>query len=1430
MVGFYAFSRNNPMRRSLLAAHDTIYGVIMKKYLIAFLLSLSCALAVTAVGCTQNPENNNDNSQSSSDVVYTGESTVRFEQGEGFRYDSATKDGGVISNGNYLEFKIDLGGFYLDSVPVVYVNDTPISHDGSGNYRVLVKEDLQIRVENVKKDVSNMSGSGSFEDPFVVTKPIDLIYIADKVNSGDRNYVQGAYVLAADIDCKGEELKVIGDSSTENSYFSGCFVCNYDSETGDLYDYSISNFKINSKTSNYVGLFGTVYADLSVQSSGLFYGVKLENFTIEASLSPNHTEDSKTITCGGLIGYGVGANMYLCSATDGEINVTADEYYFSYVGGLIGYQQAFYSPEYDYHFASDIAYCYTDLDISVFGGKVLGAGGLVGYMTSNYPTVSVASVHNSYALGDVSGALRCGGLVGTMGRYAVVSNCYASGTVFASCNIEQNDTAWPDEYKFASAGGLVGYAENDTIAHDSFFNGEVDAYAAAGNTFTYTHHAIGHGDPAGYASATAQKYIAWDENCLYNIDLSNKDYLTETLGWAGYDWVFTENKLPAINYAATESSTTLAFTLKYVANGQPFSVKGVTETTLTYFNSQSQSSNSYATMGSFLEGGGLPYYYAYDTTTDGYRAFGYFFDAECTLRVPNGYMPMRNVTLYVGFEKVTPIVGTYYFTTTEYDKALTLEFREDGILRYSDGLTFQEAYYAYDGAYIYVDGARFARYYDGAIITDDETADPNFDLNRYMYYDFRGEVKDGTLSLYDTTYFVDEPFTATLTQPTLESYDNFKGVWTKSANVNKTYVFDGKGNWTFTQTEYTRAGNYYGYVATATTVRSANGTYEVINDGDAIRFVDGNVTYTATFNDDGFLQIVGGNLTQTYYREESYVGTWTAAGITLSLQGVQADGTGLLTLTYADGTTYNYVYEKSETDGYVAIYYPHASYWKNDLFGYFYYDVNAHTLVASLYSTDSGEAAYVQYAFRALDEYAGEWITDEPTLTQTVLLFDGNGLYSHENKSGKLTIIDNNGKTEISYTLNARLQGTFLYNGNRYDISYDEDAGKIIVNTTAEMLRKDELAGYVFLDEQGNEYVFNGKGNLQTENSGVLTVNGETTYPYTQINGANGDVSHYEIRMNGTPYTLTKTQTHYALAQAGGSVTELYIQNEFMGEWAMYGAFETLTIGATQLDGVIRGKFHGAPITLTVYDNDVLTFFYMEGKQPHTYYLYIIFDEYIQDDILILSEYNSLYAGDDWVYCSKKHNMFGTWVWNKNSQMTLSFDGFQSGYTTYAAGTAKQSWNDAPTYYYYVFKGENVLMWSFEPLANKYWYYSVRIVTEQDADFEQAKADKNAWYNTENNTVIIREEVDNLCFTEAVDEDGNEYVFDGKGNVLMNGEVKYNYFLDYVESDDKTNTKHFIVLDVTDGKYYELTLDHSYSIDAENILLSVGEETTNPNA
>ena len=166
-----------------------------------------------------------------------------------------------------------------------------------------------------------MVGTGSFEDAFVVSRPIDLLYIAEQVNKGVYEYVTGAYVLGNDIDCGGEELKIIGDMSTENSFFSGCFTCYTNSETGEMQTYTISNFTINSENANYVGLFGTVYADLSVTSSGLFYGINLDNFTINTRISEDVMSANRSISVGSLIGYGVGANVYLCSATNGSITL-----------------------------------------------------------------------------------------------------------------------------------------------------------------------------------------------------------------------------------------------------------------------------------------------------------------------------------------------------------------------------------------------------------------------------------------------------------------------------------------------------------------------------------------------------------------------------------------------------------------------------------------------------------------------------------------------------------------------------------------------------------------------------------------------------------------------------------------------------------------------------------------------------------------------------------------------------------------------------------------------------------------------------------------------------------------------------------------------------------------------------------------------------
>ena len=258
----------------------------MKKSLIAFILSLSCLGAMAFVGCGENTSNSSSSpsteSSSSEDIsspedsssdendggledILPGEPAeiaLDFEEGEGFTYGNVITVGldGVYT----LGFTVELGGFYLDSVPLVYVDDvliSPIEMEGLTIYTSQVNEGSKIRVENVKRDVSNMQGDGTFENAFLVTKPIDLLYIAEQVNKGVARYVQGSYVLGNDIDCKGAELKVIGDLSTPNSYFSGCFSCYTEPETGVMERYTISNFTINSQNANYVGLYGEVQSD-----------------------------------------------------------------------------------------------------------------------------------------------------------------------------------------------------------------------------------------------------------------------------------------------------------------------------------------------------------------------------------------------------------------------------------------------------------------------------------------------------------------------------------------------------------------------------------------------------------------------------------------------------------------------------------------------------------------------------------------------------------------------------------------------------------------------------------------------------------------------------------------------------------------------------------------------------------------------------------------------------------------------------------------------------------------------------------------------------------------------------------------------------------------------------------------------------------------
>ena len=1322
-------------------------------------------------------------------------------------------------------------------------------------YTVKVTEDLNIRVEGMRRDVSNMDGTGTMDSPFIVTKPVDLLYIADQVNKGNVSYVQGSYILANDIDCKGETLKIIGDMSTDNAYFSGCFTCNYDETTGIPLEYSISNFKIDSNNSNYVGLFGAVFCDLSVTSSGLFYGIRLDNYTIEARYD-DATAASRSLFCGSLIGYGVGVNALLCHATNGEINIAADDSYFAYAGGLVGYQQAFYNEAYDYYFPSEIAYATVDVDVNVLKGMALYAGGISGFLSTNTAMMANASIHNSYSTGSISGALRAGGIAGGVGQYNVVSNCYASGDIAARSTQTITAINPSDEYCYAYAGGLVGYAENDAIAHDSFFNGNVYANAAQGKSYEFTDTAIGGGDAAGTANAAGKKYTAL--NCLANVELSNPDFFKEALGWGDYDWVFTADELPVINYEPSSANTQLYLHLEYVApNHDDVSIKinGVSKRTEKYFDSTTQSTSSYASIGGYFLSGDLP---LSSIAENGFLSYGYFFDKECTQPVPFGYMPMKTVTLYVAFEDPTEVLGTYELITKDA-QSLQLTLHANGKVTYTDGATEGTASFSYDGERIYLEGARLARYYDGDIVVDETNtsvvADPNFELARYQAYNFVGVLENGVLSLYDGKYYTaDAPLTAmtnavrgeyfvkdadgvtyyvlygdkatveidkdeysfveydvclleggvlTLRDSSgfydehvvnladLTEYDAFKGVWNKSAKVHKYLTFDGMGGFKYELKEYE-----YGYNFSESATDTEEGTYVDNGDG-SISFTLHGKNYHASFNVDGFLELKADGEKELYAQSVSNLGQWSANGLTLTLNGIQANGLGSALYTLDDGTKYALVYEASQTEGY-AVLYLSSNGNKGNFFGYCALDKANNVLTATLSDPNNAETGYTQYQLYLYDDYKGEWITSASGLENVEFSFDGNGLYSHLGIQGTLSLHLENGESHLTnYTLDSSQNGKFVYNGVEYTLSFDELSGCISISATDTLERKDEFASQLFVDLNGNEYVFDGRSTL---GEGSIQVNGEKTYVYT-ANGASFNV--FDLDGNGVG-SIEKTQRFYSLT-VNGKNTALYLSNQFMGKWAMANEFQLFTVGPTDLQGVTKATFKGNSVDMTEYDNNVLTFSFIDREymgMPRTYYLFIVFDESVQDYVVALTEYDNLYGGD-MIICSKVSELYGTWISVADSNASLTFDGVKSAF---ANGTAKHTWKGYDTLYSYNFNEYGVMMWSQDVMQDAYWYYKIELKTLEE--YPEAYTDKNAWINEANGTVILRTQVDSLFRTVAVDENGKQVYFNGNHEILIDGVLAYTYkSADVVYNTD--NTISIKAVSVTDGKTYNLVIDHN---------------------
>ena len=277
------------------------------------------------------------------------------------------------------------------------------------------------------------SGTGSSRNPYVISTPEQLAYLANRVNSGV-TYSGTYFRLDADLDLVAYYWTPIGTTSGGSTrYFRGVF--NGNGKT-------IKNLITFGRT--YQGLFGLtesaqilnlnivdcnlldVNGDYMGGLVGRANGGYIVNCSVTGTVGGN-------LYIGGLIGYASydSGSYTFCSVTDchSEANVMGS----GMVGGLAGYTGS-----------SNISRCSATGNVR---GLSWDIGGLVGEM--DYCVVT-----DCYAVGAVTGAANVGGLIGIVEDSSTITGCFSAGSVTGAVVLfGQSDII----------GGLIGYMDDSSV-------------------------------------------------------------------------------------------------------------------------------------------------------------------------------------------------------------------------------------------------------------------------------------------------------------------------------------------------------------------------------------------------------------------------------------------------------------------------------------------------------------------------------------------------------------------------------------------------------------------------------------------------------------------------------------------------------------------------------------------------------------------------------------------------------------------------------------------------------------------------------------------------------------------------------------------------------------------------------------------------------
>ena len=324
-------------------------------------------------------------------------------------------------------------------------------------------------------------GTGTQQDPWLITSQADLIALAEFLNSGNAEMFDtedagigncyGYYFKqTADIDLTGVSWEPIGYSGSY--YFAG----NYDGD-GHSITNAVSTGKVDPEGFATAGIFGWVafgsVENLHVKNAnfvaigqnnysyvggiaGVCYGSSIENCSVVNS-SLESKRNNNNNCAGSIVGYSTGGTFEKCAAENNQVKTMA------YGGGFVG--EVDDDPAYGAG-TSTFTNCYTaNCSVSSKTDDVQGVslvGGFVGEMTDSALTVNNCYVYRAMLSTEgtaVPGIKATGVFAGHLwGDSSIVdTNCF-----FGACGTTENagtaSEKTEEEFRNGTVAGLLGEA------------------------------------------------------------------------------------------------------------------------------------------------------------------------------------------------------------------------------------------------------------------------------------------------------------------------------------------------------------------------------------------------------------------------------------------------------------------------------------------------------------------------------------------------------------------------------------------------------------------------------------------------------------------------------------------------------------------------------------------------------------------------------------------------------------------------------------------------------------------------------------------------------------------------------------------------------------------------------------------------------------